>query len=226
MSENTSPVNNNNSKMASIKAVSLAAIGRDNSLLEIDRDKWRSNCRFWQIGCGALLIANVVLGSHIFKQETVYFGQVTDGNSTWVVPLSNLREPLVNKATVINFAAEAAAVALTHSFATWKKDIDKLDQYFLPKASSDLKHSLVETHFFKRLESTSTITTAVPVSAPIITGEQTNASSFGWRLEFPMLITWQGQSSHQETVNIKMVIRQVQAIQNPRGIMVETINIY
>lgn len=211
---------------ASIQAVSLAAIGRNNELLEKEKDNWKNNCRFWQIGCGALLVANIVLGSHIFKQETVYFGQVTDGKSTWVVPLFNLRNPVVNKATVVNFAAEAASVALTHSFATWKKDLSKFDNYFLPKASYDLKESLVSTNFFKRLEETSTITTAVPTSAPIIVGEQSDVSSYGWKLEFSMLVTWQGQSSHQETVNIKMIIRQVQALQNPRGIMVENINIY
>lgn len=211
--------------VASIKAVALAAIGRDNSLLEKEKEAWKKNTRIWQGVCGLLLAGNILLASNVLKPETVYFAQVTNGKFSSIVPLQNLSTPHVNNGQVINFAAEAASVALTHSFLSWKKDLVRFDEYFLPKANNELKQSLVDTGFFKRLEDTASNITAVPVSAPIIVGERSIADNHQWRLQFEMLISWKGQVSLEEKAKITMVVSQVQTYQNPRGIMVESINI-
>ena len=223
--ENKAGSGKNAGGQLSVRAAALAAIGRDNSMLEKDRDSWRDACRKWQYVAAGFFVVAAVQATGIFKQEAVYFGQVTDGRNTWVVPLMNLKKPVVQRRTVINFAAEAAALALSHSFASWRADLSRIDDYFLPEAAVQLKEGLAKTRFFQRLEETTSVTTAVPKSAPVVIAEQELPDSYGWKLKLTMTVTWQGPVQKSEDVTIEMVVRQVQPMQNPRGVLVERINI-
>lgn len=211
-------------RRSSAKAGVLALVGEDNKSLREDRDAWRKNTRFWQAVACALVVVCGVLSTRFFEPEVAVVAQVTDGQNSWVVPLTKLDRPHVPVASVTTFASEAAAVALSFSFARWETELGGLDNYFLPDAAAQLKQALTATRYFQRLEETSSVTTAVPKSAPVVTGEQRNPV-VKWKLKFPMVVTWRGPTTRTEEVSVEMIVRQVQPYIHPRGVMVERVNI-
>lgn len=204
----------------------LALVGEDNTSLRADRDKWRENCRMWQVMALVLGVGFTGLAVTNFKAEAKYFGQVSDGRNTYIVPMRALDAPVVTPGQVANFASEASAKALSFSFANWKRELGYLDADFMPRAAAELKEALGATKFFERLEQTASVTTAAATQTPVIVAEQDDPKlGYGWKLEFPVTVTWQGRTTRTETRTVSVVVRRVNPLINPRGIQVERMNI-
>lgn len=224
MSNPVSKVSQNQKPRAAAQI--LALMGEDNASLRADRDKWRESCRAWQLTCLGVVIIAGLLATDVFKPEAKYFGQVSDGKNSFIVPLRALDKPIVTPGQVATFAADASAKALSFSFANWERELKYLDGDYMPSAAAELRTALNATQFFDRLEQTASVTTAAATQTPVIVAEQADPKlGYGWKLEFPMTVTWHGRSTRTETRKVTVVVRQVDPLINPRGIQVERINI-
>jgi intracellular multiplication protein IcmL len=221
----TKPAQQQPKARPSEQALALSLLGRDHRSLIDDRDSWRNQSQKQWYAIAALVVIVAILATGLFRPETKVLGQVTDGRNSWVVPLMTLTTPHVHNNDVTNFAAEAATTALSYSFASWRTDLNNLDRFYLPDAAAQLKEGLAKTRFFTRLEETSSVTTAVPRTAPVIVAEQAVPGSYAWKVSLTMVVTWNGPSKRTEEIRVEMTVRQVQPVVNPRGVMIEQINI-
>lgn len=171
----------------------------------------------------ALCIALTIIAFLVLNRPTPrYFAATPDLR---LAPLISLDKPVLTEQGLLNWTADTITGAMSLNFLEWREKLSALRSNFDDVAFKSFLDSLKSSGTLdmirdKRLSVSASITKApVIITSGLIGGKAT------WRIEFPMLVSYessQGVESTQHLIATVLVSRASTAT-TPRGVVIQQI---
>lgn len=131
-----------------------------------------------------------------------------------------LNEPNVTPSSLIKWATMAATSAYTLDFYQYQANIDALREFFTTDGYAKYLQSLDASDSLSRIISEKLIVSAVATDTAVILQEGELSGVYTWRLQIPLLLSYQGasESSVQKTIVVSLIITRVPTTDAPKGI--------
>ncbi|HAT7793685.1 TPA: type IV secretion protein DotI [Legionella pneumophila] len=172
----------------------------------------------------ALLIAivvNVVLASLVVYMIThppapKYFATSINGRIT---PLFPLDEPNQSDSAVLQWANQAAIAAFTYNFVNYRDELQASSGFFTAEGWDQFLGALEQSNNLDAVKVKKLVVSAVATRAPIILQKGVLNGRYSWRVQMPILVTYQSASEFTQQNNVvTMLITRVSTLNSPRGI--------
>jgi len=172
----------------------------------------------------ALLIAiviNFILGSMLVYILThppapKYFATSINGRIT---PLFALNEPNQSDSAVLQWANQAAIAAFTYNFVNYRDELQASSGFFTAEGWDQFLTALQQSNNLDAVKAKKLIVSAVATRAPIILQKGILNGSYSWRVQMPILVTYQSASEFTQQNNVvTLLITRVSTLNSPRGI--------
>jgi intracellular multiplication protein IcmL len=172
----------------------------------------------------ALLIAivvNFILGIMLVYVLThppapKYFATSINGRIT---PLFPLNEPNQSDSAVLQWANQAAIAAFTYNFVNYRDELQASSGFFTAAGWNQFLNALQQSNNLDAVKAKKLIVSAVATRAPIILQKGILNGSYSWRVQMPLLVTYQSASGFTQQNNVvTLLITRVSTLNSPRGI--------
>jgi intracellular multiplication protein IcmL len=172
----------------------------------------------------ALLVAivvNIVLASMLVYILThppapKYFATSINGRIT---PLFPLDEPNQSDSAVLQWANQAAIAAFTYNFVNYRDELQASSGFFTADGWDQFLNALQQSNNLDAVKAKKLIVSAVATRAPIILQKGVLNGNYSWRVQMPILVTYQSASEFTQQNNVvTMLITRVSTLNSPRGI--------
>lgn len=167
------------------------------------------------------IIVNLVLGSMLVYIIThppapKYFATSINGRIT---PLFPLDQPNQSDSAVLQWANQAAIAAFTYNFVNYRDELQSSSGFFTPEGWDQFLNALQQSNNLDAVKAKKLIVSAVATRAPIILQKGVLNGNFSWRVQMPILVTYQSASEFTQQNNVvTMLITRVSTLNSPRGI--------
>jgi len=167
------------------------------------------------------MIANFVLASMLVYIIThppapKYFATSINGRIT---PLFPLDEPNQSDSAVLQWANQAAIAAFTYNFVNYRTELQASSGFFTAEGWDQFLTALQQSNNLDAVKAKKLIVSAVATKAPIILQKGVLNGRFAWRVQMPLLVTYQSASEFSQQNNVvTLLITRVSTLNSPRGI--------
>ena len=167
------------------------------------------------------IFANLVLASlliYIISHPPApkYFATSINGRIT---PLFALNEPNQSDSAVLQWANQAAIAAFTYNFVNYRSELQASSGFFTAEGWDQFLNALQQSNNLDAVKQKKLIVSAVATRAPIILQKGILNDRFAWRVQMPILVTYQSASEFSQQNNVvTMLITRVSTLNSPRGI--------
>lgn len=163
------------------------------------------------------LLVFMVLVVHATRPQARYYVEPPTGSSKEVFPLN---EPNVTPTAMLKWATLAATSAYTIDFYHYQDNIDALKDFFTNDGYKDYVQSLDDSGSIAKIKNDKLIQSAVSTNTAVILQEGPLRGLYTWRIQVPILVTYQGASttSSQKNIAVSLLVTRVPTDQAPKGI--------
>jgi intracellular multiplication protein IcmL len=167
------------------------------------------------------IVVNVLLGTLLFyiishPPAPKYFATSINGRIT---PLFPLNEPNQSDSAVLQWANQAAIAAFTYNFVNYRDELQASSGFFTAQGWDQFLSALQQSNNLDAVKAKKLIVSAVATRAPIILQKGVLNGSYSWRVQMPILVTYQSASEFTQQNNVvTMLITRVSTLNSPRGI--------
>ncbi|KTD45438.1 protein IcmL (DotI) [Legionella quinlivanii] len=145
-----------------------------------------------------------------------YFATSISGRIT---PLFPLNEPNQSDSSVLQWANQAAIAAFTYNFVNYRDELQASSGFFTAEGWQQFLTALQQSNNLDAVKAKKLIVSAVATRAPIILQKGLLNGRYSWRIQMPILVTYQSASEFSQQNNIvTMLITRVSTLNSPRGI--------
>lgn len=166
------------------------------------------------------LVLLVTLGYLLtHRSPPTYFATTSDGR---VLRLYSLDEPVVSLAELLQWATLAATSANTYSFADYQNELAKASVYFTPAGWREFYSALEKSNGLTLVISKKVNVSAVATGAPVVVDQGVFSGTYKWRIQLPMLLTYEGASSKAtQAIVVEILVTRVSTLDTPKGIAID-----
>ena len=167
------------------------------------------------------MAANFVLAStlvYVFTHPPApqYFATSINGRIT---PLFPLNEPNQSDSAVLQWANQAAIAAFSYNFVNYRNELQASSGFFTSEGWRQFLGALQESNNLEAVKAKKLIVSAVATRAPIILQKGLLNGRYAWRIQMPILVTYQSASEFSQQNNVvTMLITRVSTLNSPRGV--------
>jgi intracellular multiplication protein IcmL len=145
-----------------------------------------------------------------------YFATSINGRIT---PLFALNEPNQSDSAVLQWANQAAVAAFTYNFVNYRTELQASSGFFTSEGWTQFLTALEDSNNLDAVRVKKLIVSAVATSAPIILQKGILNGRYSWRVQMPMLVTYQSASEFSQQRNVvTLLISRISTLNSPRGI--------
>jgi intracellular multiplication protein IcmL len=172
----------------------------------------------------AMIIAigvNLILGVMVVYMLThppapKYFATSINGRIT---PLFPLNEPNQSDSAVLQWANQAAIAAFTYNFVNYRDELQASSGFFTAEGWDQFLSALQQSNNLDAVKAKKLVVSAVATRAPIILQKGLLNGNYSWRIQMPILVTYQSASEFTQQNNVvTMLITRISTLNSPRGI--------
>lgn len=136
-----------------------------------------------------------------------------------ITPLFPLGEPNQSDSAVLQWANQAAIAAYTYNFVNYRQELQAASGYFTDDGWSQFISALQSSGALKTVRQKKLIVSAVATRAPIILQKGPLAGRYSWRIQMPILITYQSASEFQQVRSVvTLLVTRISTLKSVRGI--------
>ncbi|MFA5959477.1 MAG: type IVB secretion system apparatus protein IcmL/DotI [Tatlockia sp.] len=145
-----------------------------------------------------------------------YFATSINGRIT---PLFPLDEPNQSDSAVLQWANQAAIAAFTYNFVNYRDELQASSGFFTAEGWTQFLTALQQSNNLDAVKAKKLIVSAVATRAPIILQKGLLNGRYSWRIQMPILVTYQSASEFSQQNNVvTMLVTRVPTLNSPRGI--------
>lgn len=146
----------------------------------------------------------------------VYFATSINGRIT---PLFPLEEPNQSDSAVLQWANQAATAAFTYNFVNYRTELQASSGFFTADGWTQFLNALKDSNNLDAVKAKKLIVSAVATRAPVILQKGLLNGRYSWRVQMPILVTYQSASEFSQQNNVvTILITRVSTLNSPRGI--------
>lgn len=160
------------------------------------------------------IIVNVYLGTR--PVEFRYFTTTPTGA---IREIQALNRPVQSTNEVLSWTTQVITRAYSVSFANHEQQLADIRPNFTEPGWRGFEQALNRSGFVEKILSQQFVSSAVPQSAPVVVAEGLVDGAYAWRLQVPILVTYQSASSQtSQTVNVQVTVVRRPETENPKGL--------
>jgi len=167
------------------------------------------------------ILVNLVLGGVLLYIIThppapKYFATSINGRIT---PLQPLDQPNQSDSAVLQWANQAAIAAFTYNFVNYRDELQASSAFFTAGGWDQFLGALKQSNNLDAVKAKKLVVSAVATRAPIVLQKGVLSGSYSWRVQMPILVTYQSASEFTQQNNVvTMLITRISTLNSPRGI--------
>lgn len=166
------------------------------------------------MGVAALLLLN--------QPKPQYFAATPDLRLAPMIPLD---QPLLTQEGLLTWVSDTIAGAMSLNFLEWREKLESLRPHFDDAAYKSFLASLQSSGVLDMIREKRLSASAVTTRAPVIIASGLVGSKATWRIEFPLIVSYessQGVESTQKLLATILVCRASTA-KTPRGVVIQQV---
>lgn len=165
----------------------------------------------------ANIILSVFLGYIVLNPPAPkYFATSINGR---VTPLISMDEPNQSDSAVLQWANQAAIAAFTYNFVNYRTELQSASGFFTANGWNQFLNALQRSNNLDAVKAKKLVVSAVATRAPVILQKGVLNGRYSWRVQMPLLITYQSASEFtQQNSVVTILIARVPTLNSPRGI--------
>ncbi len=145
-----------------------------------------------------------------------YFATSINGRIT---PLFALDEPNQSDSAVLQWTNQAAIAAFTYNFVNYRTELQASSGFFTSSGWTQFLNALESSNNLDAVKAKKLIVSAVATSAPIILQKGLLNGRYSWRVQMPILVTYQSASEFSQQRNVvTILVSRISTLNSPRGI--------
>lgn len=167
------------------------------------------------------VLCNFILAStlvYIFTHPPApkYFATSISGRIT---PLYPLNEPNQSDSAILQWANQAAIAAFSYNFVNYRTELQASSGFFTADGWDQFLSALQSSNNLDAVKAKKLIVSAVATKAPVILQKGVLNGRFAWRIQMPILVTYQSASEFTQQSNVvTILVSRVSTLNSPRGI--------
>jgi len=166
--------------------------------------------------CANIILAAMLIFIIRHPPLPKYFATSINGRIT---PLFALNEPNQSDSAVLQWANQAAIAAFTYNFVNYRSELQASSGFFTAEGWTQFLNALQDSNNLEAVKAKKLIVSAVATRAPIILQKGMLGGRYAWRVQMPILVTYQSASEFtQQSSVVTMLITRVSTLNSPRGI--------
>lgn len=169
-----------------------------NEEVELELKKLRTNfyCINYRRMVGVLLfmlVINFALTGVVFyhiasRPSHEYFATSQSGNLTQIYALS---DPIMSPQEVLVWTRNVATIAYTFNFVNYNDVLQQLQKYFTPEGLTAFTKNFLDTKNLGPITSKKIVVSSAINGTPVILEQGVIKGKYVWKIQVPMLITYQ-----------------------------------
>jgi intracellular multiplication protein IcmL len=161
------------------------------------------------------MAVNIYLASR--PEKIRYFATDPEGGIREVVPLE---KPIQSVGEVLNWATDSVTKSLTFDFANYQQQLNDYRLEFTSDGWQSYQEALKRQKLIEMIIREQVVTTVIPSGAPVVLAKGIiEGGKFGWRIQMPLLITYESASSkNSQPLMVEVVVARRPESENPRGL--------
>jgi len=145
-----------------------------------------------------------------------YFATTINGRITPLIPLD---QPNMPPSTLLQWANSAAIAAYTYNFVNYRQELQAASEFFTPDGWTEFTNALKVSNNLNAVIQKKLVVSAVATGAPVVLDQGNIDGTYTWRVQMPMLVTYQSASqTARQPVVVTMVIQRISTLNSARGI--------
>lgn len=170
------------------------------------------------------VLANCVLGFMLLylishPPAPKYFATSINGRIT---PLFPLQVPNQSDSAVLQWANQAAIAAFTYNFVNYRTELQAASGFFTASGWSQFLTALQQSNNLDAVKAKKLVVSAVATRAPIILQKGILNGTYAWRVQMPVLVTYQSASEFSQQNNVvTILVTRISSLNSPRGIGID-----
>ncbi|MFA7276881.1 MAG: type IVB secretion system apparatus protein IcmL/DotI [Pseudobdellovibrionaceae bacterium] len=188
---------------------------------EFYRDGYRSILRIAVIEAMIILalVGAMFFIIEVHQPENRYFATTEDGR---LVPMVALSEPNLSVPALMSWSAQAATEVMTFGFNDYKRRLQEASRNFTRSGWASFTSALEKSRIIEMVETNQQVVSAAPSSAPILISEGLVMGRYQWRVQVPLVVTYQaGAMVRSDKMIINLTIVRVPRLESANGIGIE-----
>jgi intracellular multiplication protein IcmL len=150
-----------------------------------------------------------------------YFATTIQGRITPIVPLD---QPNLPPSALLQWANQAAIASYTYNFQDYRAELQAASDFFTPAGWTNFLDALSKSNNLTTVIAKKLVVSAVATGAPIILDQQIIDGIYTWKVQMPMLVSYQSASSLvQQQVMVTMIIQRVSTLSSFRGVGISSL---
>jgi intracellular multiplication protein IcmL len=148
--------------------------------------------------------------------EPRYFATSINGRITPLVPLN---QPNQSDSAILQWANQAAISAFSYNFVNYRSELQAASGFFTADGWDQFLQALKDSNNLDAVKTKKLVVSAVATSAPVFLQKGLLNGRYSWRIQMPMLVTYQSASEFsQQSLTVTMLVTRVDTLNSPRGI--------
>lgn len=196
------------------------------TVVALRNDFYRDSYRKVMIILLVSVLLNVGLGAILYYIVShpplpKYFATSINGRITPIVPMDL---PNQSDSAIAQWANQAAIASFTYNFVNYRAELQVASEFFTADGWQMFMQALQSSNNLAAVQAKKLIVSAVATGAPVILQKGLLNGRYSWRVQMPILATYQSASQFtQSNYMVTMLIQRVSTLNNPRGIGISQI---
>lgn len=144
--------------------------------------------------------------------------------SSTTAPVSQdtaLSQPNKSDSEIVAWANSTAVATFTYNFENYREKIQNLSGFFTDSGWKEFMSALDKSKNLDAIKDKKLAVSAVATGSPIILQKGSLNNVYSWRVQLPMLITYQGAKEYSKQYNIvTMLITRTSSVNAPTGVAI------
>ena len=148
-----------------------------------------------------------------------YFPVGISGHVVSIVPLDEANQ---SDDAVLQWSSQAAMASFSYSYVDYRDELQASSQFFTADGWGQFLHALAASNNLDAVKAKSMVVSAQLTNPPTILKKELINRLFSWRIEVPVLVTYQNDTQYTQQYNmVNILITRVPILNAPRGIGIE-----
>ena len=162
------------------------------------------------------LLAGLLAYMITHPPEPRYFATSINGRIT---PIVSLNAPNQSDSAVLQWANQAAIAAFSYNFVNYRSELVASSGFFTAEGWDQFISALAASNNLEAVKAKKLVVSAVATRAPVILQKGILSNRYSWRIQMPMLVTYQSASEFSQMhITVTMLVTRVDTLNSPRGI--------
>lgn len=164
-----------------------------------------------------------IIGVLLFNSPSpVYYAATPDLR---LAPLIPLDRPVLTQQGLLNWVSETVTNAVSLDFLEWRDKLTKVREHFDSAAFKSFMQALESSGMLAMVKEKRLSISAVVTEAPVIVTSGLINGKATWKIEFPMVISYESSQGVETTQNLiaSVLVRRASTITTPRGVVIQQI---